>query len=128
MTALSPSYELIDRIASSNQDILTEQSQHAQSSHSDTISATEGVEISEGAAKSAPSSGSPIKKVEKSKLIGDVTKKSAVKLMTVEERGEGAVGWNVYQSYFQAANKPVLLVCLMLSFFLGMSSSFVKEY
>ena len=127
MTALSPSYELIDRIASSNQDIQTEQSQHAQSSHSDTTSAAEGVEFSEGAAKS-PSSGSPIKKIEKSKLIGDVTKKSAVKLMTVEERGEGAVGWNVYQSYFQAANKPVLLVCLMLSFFLGLSSSFVEEH
>jgi hypothetical protein len=45
--------------------------------------------------------------------------KPVVKLMTVEERGEGAVGWGVYQSYFQAANKPLLIVCLLLSFVLG---------
>ena len=120
MTALSPSYELIDRIASSNQDIQIEQSQHAESVDSDTVLAAESAEVFESGAKFAPSSsGSPVKKVEKNKVIGDVTKKPAVKLMTLEERGEGAVGWNVYQSYFQAANKPLLLVCLMLSFFLG---------
>ena len=48
-----------------------------------------------------------------------VSKKPVAKLMTIEERGEGAVGWGVYQSYFQAANKPLLLVCLLLSFVLG---------
>lgn len=120
MTALSPSYELIDRIASSNQDVQIEQSQHAESVDSNTVLAAESAEVFESGTKFAPSSsGSPVKKVDKNKVIGDVTKKPAVKLMTLEERGEGAVGWNVYQSYFQAANKPLLLVCLMLSFFLG---------
>ena len=64
------------------------------------------------------SSGSPVHLVD-SKKIEDVTKKPVVKLMTQEERGEGAVGWSVYQGYFQAANKPLLLVCLVLSFVLG---------
>lgn len=53
-----------------------------------------------------------------------VLKKPVVKLMTVEERGEGAVGWGVYQSYFQAANKPLLIVCLLLSFVLGTNRYF----
>ena len=67
---------------------------------------------------SSSGSGSPVHLVD-SKKIEDVTKKPVVKLMTQEERGEGAVGWSVYQGYFQAANKPLLLVCLVLSFVLG---------
>lgn len=61
---------------------------------------------------------SPVHSVTEKKQE-NVSKKPVAKLMTSEERGEGAVGWGVYQSYFQAANKPLLLVCLLLSFVLG---------
>jgi hypothetical protein len=60
----------------------------------------------------------PVRSVTEKKQES-VSKKPVAKLMTIEERGEGAVGWGVYQSYFQAANKPLLLVCLLLSFVLG---------
>ena len=63
-------------------------------------------------------STSPVHSVTEKKLES-VLKKPVAKLMTSEERGEGAVGWGVYQSYFQAANKPLLLICLLLSFVLG---------
>lgn len=64
------------------------------------------------------SSGSPVQSSLDTKQES-VLKKPVAKLMTVEERGEGAVGWNVYQSYFNAANKPFLVVCLLMSFILG---------
>ena len=66
---------------------------------------------------------SPVHSVTEKKQE-NVSKKPVAKLMTSEERGEGAVGWGVYQSYFQAANKPLLLICLLLSFVLGTAISY----
>lgn len=42
--------------------------------------------------------------------------KVPIKLMTMEERGEGAVGLKVYQSYLRAANKPLLMFGVIFSF------------
>ena len=45
--------------------------------------------------------------------------KKETKLMTAEERGEGAVGWAVYRSYLLAANRPTMILAMFVSFFLG---------
>lgn len=47
------------------------------------------------------------------------TEKEVRKLMTVEDRAEGAVGWDVYKSYIKAANRPLLLFAAISSFVLS---------
>ena len=42
--------------------------------------------------------------------------KTPIKLMTAEERGEGAVGVKIYQMYLRAANKPILIFAVLFSF------------
>ena len=146
--AVPPSYELTELEGSSVHEILVDNTGHvdvnddvmksptqsaenaqlnspsspATATHSSTPSATanSGVGASVGGSSSgtASDSGSPVHLVN-SKKIEDVSKKPVVKLMTLEERGEGAVGWSVYKGYIQAANKPLLLAGLLLSFVLG---------
>lgn len=41
------------------------------------------------------------------------------KLMTVEERAEGTVGWHVYQTYIKAANNPWLILATLGSFMIA---------
>lgn len=119
MTVISPSYELTEILASSHHDIQVEKKDHSETVEN-VVLTTKDIQISDSSAQSTNlPAGSPVKLADKNKAMGDVKKKPVVKLMTLEERGEGAVGWDVYQSYFQAANKPLLLVCLLLSFVLG---------
>ena len=46
-------------------------------------------------------------------------KKSPIKLMTIEDRGEGAVKLDVYKSYIKATKNPVLLAAIVSSFLLA---------
>lgn len=50
------------------------------------------------------------------------------KLMTVEERGEGAVGFELYKTYINAMNKPVLLALVMVSFAMANASQILQQY
>jgi hypothetical protein len=136
MVASVPLSELTDRLASVSHSAATgELSAHHQAEHSgahcdaeSSVTATrekaadhEGsteVTASTAVKTAAVPAVSPVR-VSMDKKQESVLMKPVVKLMTVEERGEGAVGWGVYQSYFQAANKPLLIVCLLLSFVLG---------
>jgi hypothetical protein len=135
MVASVPLSELTDRLASvSHSAATTEPSTHHQTEHSSANSDSErsvtatreeaadhegSIEVTASASvKTAAVPGVSPVRVSMDKNQESVLKKPVVKLMTVEERGEGAVGWGVYQSYFQAANKPLLIVCLLLSFVL----------
>ena len=136
-----PSHELTDSIASNQSPVTTteEVSDHATpsvSKDSAVHAMTKEKEMSvsglpvertseavpstatPSSSSSSSSGGSPVQSSLDTKQES-ILKKPVVKLMTVEERGEGAVGWNVYQSYFNAANKPFLVVCLLMSFILG---------
>ena len=46
-------------------------------------------------------------------------KSTMSKLITAEDRGEGAVGWDIYQAYIKAANNPLLMATLIASFLLA---------
>lgn len=135
MVVSVPLCELTDRLASaSHPTTITDPTTHHQVEHlhadSDTGSlsnATHEKDIVEdhrgneetAVEESATLPGMSPVRVSMDKKQDSVLKKPVAKLMTVEERGEGAVGWGVYKSYFQAANKPLLIVCLLLSFVLG---------
>ena len=141
MMAVLPPHELTDQLASAHhtRDTATPDatSTTSHAGESDTaknvnevISAIYSTKPSEKDKESVMISNEPISSILSSIGTGpvrsvtekkqeSVLKKPVAKLMTIEERGEGAVGWGVYQSYFQAANKPLLLVCLLLSFVLG---------
>jgi hypothetical protein len=136
MMAVLPPHELTDQIASAlhtpaptstyshaeeEEDVTKNVNEVVSPLHSTTSSEDkESVMSSKEHASSILSSigTGPVHSVTEKKQES-VSKKPVAKLMTIEERGEGAVGWGVYQSYFQAANKPLLLVCLLLSFVLG---------
>lgn len=141
MMAAQPSHELTDSIASNQSPVTTTEgiSDHAAiagvAKDSAVHAVTKEMSVSglpvEHTSEAVPSatsvlssstgrssSSSPVQSSLDVKQES-VLKKPVAKLMTVEERGEGAVGWNIYQSYFNAANKPVLVVCLLLSFILG---------
>jgi hypothetical protein len=49
-------------------------------------------------------------------------------LINKEERGEGSVGWDIYESYFKASNKPFLLVLVLLSFLLANASQVLQQW
>lgn len=141
MVASVPLSEQTDRLASVSHSTATaESSTHHQAEHSNahsdsgsSITATHEKAVEENhtgnteveastAVKTSSLPGVSPVRASMDKMQESVLKKPVVKLMTVEERGEGAVGWGVYQSYFQAANKPLLIVCLLLSFVLGTES------
>ena len=66
-----------------------------------------------------------------SKSGSDVVVGKAVpnkKLMTVEERGEGAVGLDMYNMYIKAMNKPLLLVLVIVSFAMANASQILQQY
>jgi hypothetical protein len=50
------------------------------------------------------------------------------KLMTAEERGEGAVGWAVYRAYLLAANKPAMIAAMMASYALGNAATLLQQW
>lgn len=50
------------------------------------------------------------------------------KLMTVEERGEGAVSLSVYKAYIDAARKPTLLVLIIASFLMANASQILQQW
>lgn len=144
MMAVLPPHELTDQIASAlhtpaptsthshaeEEDVTKNVKEVVSPLHSATSSEDkESVMSSKESASSILSSigTSPVHSVTEKKQES-VSKKPVAKLMTIEERGEGAVGWGVYQSYFQAANKPLLLVCLLLSFVLGTTERFHLYY
>lgn len=56
------------------------------------------------------------------------TRKCPVRLMTKEERAEGAVGYHVYRAYVTAANKPVLLALLAAAVLLGNASQVMQQW
>lgn len=49
----------------------------------------------------------------------DTPTKGTRSLMSKEERGEGAVSFDIYKSYFLAANKPLMALLIVASFALG---------
>lgn len=58
----------------------------------------------------------------------DPIKKAPVRLMSKEERAEGAVGYHIYRAYIAAANKPLLLVLLAVSVLLGNASLVLQQW
>eukprot|EP01038_Epipyxis_sp_PR26KG_P011238 gene11238-15079_t len=49
-------------------------------------------------------------------------------LMTKEERGEGAVGWGVYQAYLKSANNPLMLLVVVSCFIFGNASQILQQW
>jgi hypothetical protein len=54
--------------------------------------------------------------------------KAPKKLITAEERGEGAVGLGVYRSYLKASNKPALIALVLVSFVLANASQIGQQW
>ena len=50
------------------------------------------------------------------------------KLMTAEERGEGAVGWSFYRAYLLAADKPAMIAMMMASYGLGNAANLLQQW
>ena len=48
--------------------------------------------------------------------------------MTKEERAEGSVGMHIYSSYLQAANKPLLMLCMLSAFILSNASQILQQW
>lgn len=58
-----------------------------------------------------------------------VENKSAVKkLMTVEEKGEGAIGWPIYREYIKASRNTALIALIVLSFALANTSQIGQQW
>lgn len=49
-------------------------------------------------------------------------------LMTVEERGEGAVSAGMYAAYLNAAKKPVLMALIIASFFVANTNQLLQQW
>ena len=56
------------------------------------------------------------------------TKAKTNKLVVDEERAEGTVSWNVYKTYLQAANKPLLVAVVLLSLFMANSAQQLQQW
>eukprot|EP00595_Chromulina_sp_UTEXLB2642_P001507 CAMPEP_0196768370 /NCGR_PEP_ID=MMETSP1095-20130614/42666_1 /TAXON_ID=96789 ORGANISM="Chromulina nebulosa, Strain UTEXLB2642" /NCGR_SAMPLE_ID=MMETSP1095 /ASSEMBLY_ACC=CAM_ASM_000446 /LENGTH=239 /DNA_ID=CAMNT_0042137851 /DNA_START=2115 /DNA_END=2831 /DNA_ORIENTATION=- len=54
--------------------------------------------------------------------------KSVKKLMTVEERKEGAVSWPTYKYYLDSAKNPLLLSTILLSFILANAATIGQQW
>ena len=138
MVAMPTSYELTDRQASEVHEISMDEREEKEGideikgdlSSLDRekgrkgLSDVSGVFLTSSSASSSSTSSSASPSFSpnspvKLKKVENISVKPVAKLMTVEERGEGAVGWDVYRGYFKAANRPILIVCLILSFVLG---------
>jgi hypothetical protein len=87
----------------------------------------EGIEVEKGLGQDSIDLNLDGEKVENIEKVEKV-EKAVVKLMTLEERGEGAIGWGVYRSYFKSASKPWLLVALLFSFILGNTSQIFQQW
>jgi ABC-type multidrug transport system fused ATPase/permease subunit len=48
-----------------------------------------------------------------------IAERGPKKLMTTEERGEGAVSWAVYRHYIKSAKSPLLIAMMIISFMLA---------
>jgi ABC-type multidrug transport system fused ATPase/permease subunit len=56
------------------------------------------------------------------------SKGTTSRLMTKEERAEGSVGMHIYSSYLQAANKPLLMLCMLAAFILSNASQILQQW
>lgn len=65
--------------------------------------------------------------VEEDVVVPDEADKLPVKLMTKEDRGEGAVGWDVYRSYLTATGSPVLVSLVFASIITSSFSQVLQQ-
>ena len=54
--------------------------------------------------------------------------KLPVRLISKEERGEGAIGWNIYSEYLKAANQPIKVLLVFLSVFLANGGQIMQQW
>ena len=59
---------------------------------------------------------------------GVISKKSIIRLMTEEERGEGAVSLKIYGNYLKAAKSPLLVLGLLASLLLANASQLGQQW
>ena len=118
-----PTGGLVDNCGS-NVDCLLEEG-HSSQSEDKLLHLTES-EKEDTPMKSVTSSHS----VSPEKTINEepVEVSSTRKLMTVEERAEGAVNLSVYQAYIKAASNPTLLFLIMVSFTFANASQILQQW